>query len=80
MILFFSKTVKPKNNHVVNMLRSYTVFFSAEYYAFLVCFAGEAFEFYYITLVFLMLEFPLKYVHRISQKTCLKLNIDRLIK
>ena len=62
------------------MLRSYTVFFSAEYYAFLVCFAGEAFEFYYMALVFLMLEFPLKYVHRISQKTCLKINIDRLIK
>ena len=63
MILFFSKKVKPKINHVV-----------------LVCFGGEAFEFYYMTLVFLMLEFPLKYVHRISQKTCLKINIDRLIK
>ena len=49
MILFFSKTGKPKNNHVVNILRSYTVFLAEK---FLVCFDGEAFEFYYMKLLF----------------------------
>ena len=62
------------------MLSNYTVF-SAEYSAFLVCFAGEAFDFYYMTLV----SFDARISYEVcssylAKKTCLKINIDRLIK